>query len=168
MRTVSQLMDGWLLLERTIEAYSQQETHSKLKKVQVKLNGALNLTTSLNSKLMSQPIKKFSFIINLITSTKTIEDMLNQDLTLNLEIKNTWQLTKLRVIAIQSTWTLTFGRINNTLMLNWRLLTQLLLLHQLLSSQISLALMLLLHVVSLPKVFSMILLKLCTLKQKLT
>lgn len=89
MRTVSQLMDGWLLLERTIEAYSQQETHSKLKKVQVKLNGALNLTTSLNSKLMSQPIKKFSFIINLITSTKTIEDMLNQDLTLNLEIKNT-------------------------------------------------------------------------------
>jgi hypothetical protein len=124
----------------------------------------------LKSNKTSQPIKKFSFITNLITSTKTIEDMSNQDQTLNSETKSIWVLKMLRVIAIQFMKTRTFGRINNILWPKcklWTLNQQLTLLLQLApSNQILPKLMLLLHVVSLLKVYSTILFKLSMLQLK--
>jgi hypothetical protein len=106
----------------------------------------------------------------LITSTKTIEDMSNQDQILNSGTKSTWVLKMLRVIAIQFMKTRTFGRINNILWPKcklWTLNQLLTLLLQLApSNQILPKLMLLLHVVSLLKVYSTILFKLSMLQLK--
>ena len=64
-----------------IEAYSQQELDlCKL----VILLGAQRMPISLNWKMIYQLMRKYSFTTNLITSTKTTEDMSNLDLTHNL------------------------------------------------------------------------------------
>jgi hypothetical protein len=89
MRTVSQKVDGWLIVEKMLEAYSHSVTFTNLRKSHRPSNGAKKRQTSLKSNKTSQPIKKFSFITNLITSTKTIEDMSNQDQILNSGTKST-------------------------------------------------------------------------------
>lgn len=157
-----------------LETYSHSVTNTnklKMVKIQLSLIGAPKKPTLLKSKLMFQQTRKSSSIINLITFTKTTEDMSNLDQTVNLEMRNLWVLKILRVIAIQFIWIIKLGRINNTLLPRWRLWTQKLLLIKLLknliiSLQILYPLKLLLHVVSLPKVFSTTLFKLSTLQQK--
>jgi hypothetical protein len=90
--------------------------------------------------------------------------MWNQDQTLNLteEIKNLWLLLRFRVIAIQSSQTRTFGTTSNSLGKQFKNL------HQWVKSkiylkhnyyQIWIPLLLLLHVASSPRVFSMTLSK---------
>jgi len=57
-------------------------------KIQLSLIGAPKKPISLKSKLMFQQTRKSSSIINLITFTKTTEDMSNLDQTVNLEMRN--------------------------------------------------------------------------------
>jgi len=117
--------------------------------------GAQKIVPLLNLMKPYQQVKSFSFIINLITFIKTIEDMLNQDQTLNLmeEMVNLWLLKRSRAIVIQSTITPHFGKTNNTLMIRSK--------HSNIraksvpSHQISIRVLLLLHAVSLLRVSSM-------------
>ena len=66
-----------------LETYSQWELNSKKLMIQI-IIGAQKIVPLLNLMKPYQQVKSFSFIINLITFIKTIEDMLNQDQTLNL------------------------------------------------------------------------------------
>ena len=129
MIIVIQSLDG---IQHLKEAYSHKELNSKLFLTQQKSFGALNQKILLSLRMISQLTKSFSFIINLITFTKTTEDMWNQDQTHNLteEIKNSWLLQKLKVIAIQFIKTPTFGKTNNTLMQRCKPLNLKLLLRQ--------------------------------------
>jgi len=77
--------------------------------------------------MISQLEKSFSFIINLIIFIKTIEDMWNQDQTLNLtevKMENLCLLLMLKMIANQFLKTLTFGITNNSLTAKFKLSKQ--------------------------------------------